>query len=113
MTIITQAVVLEAAPEEVGLAEVGLVEGEGTEVGLAEVGLVGLVEAREETATILTLLAMMGHRWKLRHLQQRAQPRIAQCGRRALLHSSKHKLRRQRARRQSCTPSRTHHQLAR
>ena len=108
MTIITQAVVLEAAPDEVGL-----VEGEGTEVGLAEVGLVGLVEAREETATILTLLAMMGHRWKLRHLQQRAQPRIAQCGRRALLHSSKHKLRRQRARRQSCTPSRNHHQLAR
>ena len=109
MTIITQAVVLEAAPEEVGLVDVGLVEGEGTEVGLVEgKGR----EAREETATILTRLEMMGHRWKLRHLLQRAQPRIAQCGRRALLHSSKHKLRRQRARRQSCTPSRNHHQLA-
>ena len=48
MTIITQAVVLEAAPEEVGL-----VEGEGTEVGLVEgKGR----EAWEETATILTRL---------------------------------------------------------
>ena len=59
MLVITQAVVLEAAPEEVVLVDVGLVEGKGR-------------EAWEETATILTRLEMMGHRWKLRHLQQRA-----------------------------------------